>query len=190
MKPLVIFLTLISTGLSAQNILWQEYVEAKDTGGIADIRNYSYAGYHRGADGIPQVNPSTHTYFNVVDYGAVPNDCLSDRQAILDAIAAAEMNTPAVVFFPEGRFRLNEKGDEMLDPIAIRKNNMVIKGSGMGKTELYAARPHLHYGGAFIHFVSNRPSDYYWRGGEVVANFTSYPEQVEGFKITLTNPSK
>src|SRR6476469_9428233 len=103
------------------------------------LPDFSYAGYHRGDDPIPTVS---HTIFNVTAYGAIANDTLSDRPAIEAAIAAAKANGSGIIFFPPGRFRINEIGDSDTQSIIINGNNIVFRGSGSGPggTELFMKR--------------------------------------------------
>ncbi|MFD1629392.1 DUF4955 domain-containing protein [Pseudopedobacter beijingensis] len=125
--------------IQAQTVapLWSDYVRDKKEGKIPFLPDYSYAGYHFSEKPIPDV--SIRKYFNVVDFGAKPNDDLSDEQAIQLAIDAAEKHPGgAVVFFPKGKFIIN--GDTLKrHQIRIKKSNIVLKGSGagVGGTEIY-----------------------------------------------------
>ena len=74
------------------------------------IPDYSYAGYHRSERAIPRVEGPI---FNVMDYGAKPNDEKSDRAAIQKAIDAASVAGGGVVLVPAGRYELAQKNDAM-----------------------------------------------------------------------------
>ncbi|MBD0831633.1 DUF4955 domain-containing protein [Aestuariibaculum sediminum] len=106
---------------------------------IPILPDFSYAGYHNGERGLPSV--FTQTYFNVTDFGAIANDNVSDKDAIMAAISEAEQNpNGGVVFFPPGRFIVNDANvDNLSEIIKVTKSNVVIKGSGSGDggTELY-----------------------------------------------------
>jgi hypothetical protein len=119
--------------------LWKQYREARQTGGEPVLADFSYTGYHWGEASIPTVDWKR---FDVTDFGAVPNDGQSDRTAIVQAIAAAEANGSGVVFFPSGRFRINEPGDAYNQPIVIQGSRIVLRGSGSaeGGTELFMNR--------------------------------------------------
>ncbi|TKB96877.1 DUF4955 domain-containing protein [Pedobacter cryophilus] len=116
--------------------LYADYNIDKTTSILPD---FSYVGYHNGNDAIPTVN---HTVFNVTNYGAIADDNLSDRAAIEAAIAAARTNGSGIIFFPPGRFRINEVGDSDTQSILINGSNIVFRGSGSGPggTELFISR--------------------------------------------------
>lgn len=132
------FLLLWCGWLSAQNpsALWQDFSDAKTTGAEPVLPDFSYAGYKNGEAAIPDVN---HTIFNVTDYGAIANDGKSDKKAIIDAIAAAEENGSGIVFFPTGKFLVNEPTDNINQRITINTSNIVLRGNGSGEngTELF-----------------------------------------------------
>ena len=100
------------------------------------LPNFSYVGYHYGEAAIPENRQLK--VFNVTDYGAKPDDGISDKDAIRKAIKAAENNGGGIVFFPKGRFLVNEDGDDK-DQIVISSSNIILRGSGSGAdgTELF-----------------------------------------------------
>lgn len=120
--------------------IWTEFLSDREDGVVSSkLLDFSYAGYHHAEVEVPDVN---HKVFDVTQYGAIPNDDLSDRQALIDAIAAAEANGSGVVYFPAGRFILHSEGDPN-ESIRIRKNNIVLRGAGSqaGGTELFMKTP-------------------------------------------------
>ena len=124
--------------------LFREFAAAPNRGEKTVLPDYSYAGYHACAKPLPVVNRESYRVFNVCDFGAVPNDEQSDRDAVLKALdAALKYQGPAMIFFPPGRFLLNEKADIGKPGIVISRNNIVLKGSGMAETELFFAEPCL-----------------------------------------------
>ncbi|MBP8790095.1 MAG: DUF4955 domain-containing protein [Breznakibacter sp.] len=134
----ILFLTgfCISLQLYSQsNVLWDDYLQNRPKGEATILPDFSYAGYHRGEKAIPEVK---YKVFDIADYGAVPNDTLSDRAAIEKAVAAAVQNGSGIVFFPKGRFVVND-GSEEPRPITIKAKNLVLRGSGSGVdgTELF-----------------------------------------------------
>lgn len=110
--------------------LWADYVNARTNGTEPELPDFSYAGYHNGEDPIP----TTFAYkvFDVTDYGAIPNDNVSDKNAFMQAIQAAEANGEGVVYFPAGDFLINESTDDINQIITINKSKIVIRGAGSG----------------------------------------------------------
>ncbi|MDQ8180326.1 DUF4955 domain-containing protein [Pelagicoccus sp. SDUM812005] len=92
------------------------------------LPDYSYAGYHRSERPIPHVEGPV---FDVVAYGAVPDDEKSDRAAIQAAVDAAQEAGGGVVLFPPGRFELNAIGD--VDSLRVSGSKIVFRGAGAEK---------------------------------------------------------
>lgn len=116
---------------SNEALIWQKYTGAIDNPEIPKLFDYSYAGYKLGEEGIPEKFDQLKV-FNVVDYGAIPNDSISDQDAIQATINAAELNKGGIVFFPPGEFLVNVNPTEA-NPINITSSNIILKGSGFGK---------------------------------------------------------
>ncbi|MEM8521819.1 DUF4955 domain-containing protein [Flavobacterium sp. PL12] len=118
-----------------QSKVFEAYKKDKTT-----LPDFSYVGYHNGEQDIPLIN--TYKIFNVVDYGAIPNDDVSDKVAIQKTIDAANKNGSGVVFFPKGRFLVNEDNDAT-NSIISKSSKIIFRGSGSGKdgTELYMKNP-------------------------------------------------
>ncbi len=130
-----------------ESALFREFVASPHRGEGTVLPDYSYAGYHLSAKPLPTITREAYQVFNVCDFGAVPNDERSDRDAVLKAVAAAQASPgPAVVFFPAGRFLLNEKSDLGKPAITISRSNIVLKGAGMGETELCFNEPSSNAG--------------------------------------------
>lgn len=100
------------------------------------LPDFSYVGYHNGEKGIPDI--TDYKIFDVTSFGAKPDDNISDKLAIQNAIDAANKNGSGIVFFPKGRFLVNEDGDPA-NSIISKKGNIIFRGSGSGAggTELY-----------------------------------------------------
>lgn len=100
------------------------------------LPDFSYAGYRNGEIDLP--TNLTYKVFNVTTFGAIPDDNISDKVAIQKAIIAANENGSGIVFFPKGRFLLNEDGDEMTR-INSKGSKIIFRGSGseIGGTELF-----------------------------------------------------
>jgi hypothetical protein len=113
--------------------LFESYKKDKTKSLLPD---FSYAGYRCGEKALPDVQ--NYKVFNVVDFGAKPDDEVSDRKAIQAAIDAANKNGSGIVFFPKGRFITND--DSTLEKGIVSKgSNIILRGSGAGPggTELF-----------------------------------------------------
>ena len=97
-----------------------------------DLPDFSYAGYHRSEQAIPTMDGPV---FNIVAFGAKPNDGRSDPAALQAGIRAAAERGGGVVWVPRGRFDLGEPGDA--GSIFIRSSHIVLRGEGAGRSELH-----------------------------------------------------
>ncbi|MBA6154028.1 DUF4955 domain-containing protein [Gelidibacter maritimus] len=186
----LLFNTAIAQNPSA---LYQDWLDAQTNKTEPILPTFSYAGYHYGERGLPSDNELPSTVFDVTKppFNAVPNDNISDKEAIKSAIAAAESNGGGVVFFPPGRFIISDEADRN-DVIYIRKSNIVIKGSGSGAggTELYQktysmeTQPGNDWTVPYI--IQFRPSN---RGVQKVANITADAVR-ETFAVEVDNVSQ
>lgn len=123
------------------------------------LLDFSYAGYMRGEVAPADASTLGYKVYNVVDYGAVPNDGKSDRAAFLACVEAAtgqkfsegtkvltlghKEKANAIVYFPEGEFILHTSDDDHTEngvtysrTIQIRAGNFVLRGAGRDKTIL------------------------------------------------------
>ena len=133
------------------------------------LPDFSYSGYDHGRTAPPEVAGLGYTSFNVCDYGAVPNDGLSDRAALIACISAALGKDPAatarhltwncqsadvnkIIYFPEGEYilyedddKVNLAGDGYPDSQSLRilAGNLILKGAGRDKTRLVIKDPLL-----------------------------------------------
>ena len=116
------------------------YKKAKKEGKATPVIDYSYAGYKHGEELPPYFPPKMYEknakvnglkVFNVVDYGAKPNDSVEDFDAVKKAARALQKNGSGVLFFPKGRFIMNEKIRN--HGIKLVGRNFLIKGSGASK---------------------------------------------------------
>ncbi len=127
----------------AQNTckIWKDFVEKQSKGGQSLLLDFSYAGYQHGEIGFPKVK---YKIFNVCEFGAIPDDILSDREAVIKAISAAEANGSGVIFFPKGRYYLHKNG-ESSSSIVIKKSNIIFRGEGSGAfgSEIFMEEPNM-----------------------------------------------
>lgn len=100
------------------------------------IPDFAYAGYRRGEAAIPDPD---WPELSVTDFGAVPNDGLSDVAAVRDALSAAMAMDQAIVTFPPGRFLLSETRDALDPPLMITGDRIILRGAGSDDdgTELF-----------------------------------------------------
>lgn len=134
-KPitLLIILFIFSTGFAQSAKIWDEFLTKKGVG--TQLPDFSFAGVNYSETPLPDPN---HKIFKVTDFGAVANDEKSDKKAIVAAIRAAEKNGSGIIYFPKGRFRINEDSDKK-EPIVITGGNIVFRGEGAGEngTEIF-----------------------------------------------------
>lgn len=172
------FLTTAADGCQA----WTEFVTQADNNVLLD---FSYAGYMHGEVAPPDVaidfdhpqtdaagNPyynatvtggaqgsATYKVYNMVDYGAVPDDGVSDRPAFLrilkDVMGCTEREEDggkslryyiggnvanAIIYFPEGNFVLRGGVEgETVETLRLTMGNLIIKGAGADKTTIEMA---------------------------------------------------
>ncbi|MGJ8654622.1 MAG: DUF4955 domain-containing protein [Opitutaceae bacterium] len=122
----------------ADSATWEDFLRASQDGSEPILPDFSYAGYHYSEIPIPEPD---YKVFNVTEYGATPDDGLSDRDAIQAAIDAASSHGNGIVLFPSGRFHLNTETDAE-SPIYLKASKVILRGSGEGShgTELFMAR--------------------------------------------------
>lgn len=115
--------------------LWNDFVE-KRSGLLPD---FSYAGYEWGEKSLPDVD---YRVFNICDYGAIPDDGISDRTAFENAVKAAEAEsmTGAVIYVPSGRYELHD-ATASNEPIIIDGDNIVLRGAGRDRSILVMSAP-------------------------------------------------
>lgn len=135
------------------------------------LPEFSYAGYHRSEVPLPEID-ARYTVLEISDFGGVPSDGRSDRQAFVDALSAAdEREGPVVIRFPEGRFDLRGSDDFMAPAISIHRSNLVLQGAGSkpGGTEFYFEAPSRD----FALVVTPRGEKPHWRGRKL-ADLTAF----------------
>lgn len=139
--------------------IWNDF-SARNKDNI--LLDYSYAGYNHGETAPPTVETLGYKVYNVCDYGAVPNDGKSDRDAFLACVKAAtgvdyevtdklvafahKAAANAIIYFPEGEFILHTAEDNSANysrMIVIRSGNIVLKGAGRDKTRIVMQDPAL-----------------------------------------------
>lgn len=100
---------------------------------INQLPDFSYAGYKYGNENIPKCN---YKIFDVTQFGAIPNDTISDQNAIQNVINMAVKNGSGIIFFPEGRYIVSDFIDDK-KPIICSGSNIIFRGSGKHKTTIF-----------------------------------------------------
>ncbi|RKR14420.1 pectate lyase-like protein [Maribacter vaceletii] len=113
--------------------VWDNYVNASKKGQEAILPNFSFAGYKYSEQPIPRVN---YPVFNVVDFGAIPNDNLSDKDALNKAIKAASKKGKGIIYFPNGRYMINTGNDDE-SSIKVQSSHIVFRGESQANTILF-----------------------------------------------------
>lgn len=170
LSPLVMSTQLTAEQVNTSRY-WQQFAASRSAGsdlydpasqfsGDDVLNNFSYVGYQRGERPLPNgdiaPNGAIYKVFNVTDYGAMANDDNSDKAAIIEAIKQAERYVEggkrgasvepraAIVAFPAGQLLINEASDVAAQQlINITVSNIVLRGAGQGKTELFMRMPLL-----------------------------------------------
>lgn len=131
------------------------------------ILDFSYAGYMHGESAPVEAAAWGYRTYDVTDYGAIPNDGKSDREAFLACVEAAtgqkfaqsdktltlahKEKANAIIYFPEGEFILHTSADNYTNAsgtvysrtIQIRAGNIILRGAGRDKTTLVMQDPNL-----------------------------------------------
>jgi len=96
------------------------------------IQDFSYAGYKRGEEPLPNV---TGPIFDVTDapYGADPTGASDSTVAIQSAIDAAASAGGGVVYLPAGNYSISPQGGSCL---LISSSDIVLRGDGAASTFL------------------------------------------------------
>lgn len=162
------------------------YTAFKTNPATAVLPDYSFAGYHFGADSIPNISLPV---FDVTKYGAIPDDTLEDFDGVQAAINAATAAGGGIIFFPKGKFLMNEMVGRR-DGINIPKGNIILRGSGSGAggTELFMKNYMLPTDSTKLWTVPSLFHFYYYQGAPVKTQLASDAKRGE-FKITVANAS-
>lgn len=116
------------------------------------LLDYSYAGYKHGEVAPPEKDEliaQGYKIYDISQYGGVPNDGKSDREAFAKALVAAGANrtdkdgvirfqagnVKAIFYFPEGDWVLQDEGENNVR-LDITMGAYLIKGAGRDKTSI------------------------------------------------------
>ncbi len=116
------------------------------------LPDFSYAGYHRGEEAIPDLPRGV----SVLEFGAVPDDGEDDTEAFRVAI---EASGGRAIEIPAGRYVIR-------DILEVSRPGVVFRGAGRGRTILYFPRPLEEVRSNLGATTGGRPtSNYSWSGG-------------------------
>lgn len=129
---------------------WNEFVTNSPQNVLLD---FSYAGYNHGLS-LPKEDFPDYTVYNVMEYGAIPDDGKSDRLALKTILSKIDKkpNARAIIYFPEGEFILHTADDDIIDSkTGLKKSEclnfvmgqVIMKGAGRDKTFLTMNDPML-----------------------------------------------
>ncbi|EDY82772.1 hypothetical protein VDG1235_2395 [Verrucomicrobiia bacterium DG1235] len=104
-----------------------------------ELSDFSYSGYRYSEVPIPG---GTSPRLDVADFGAIPDDGSSDRDALQAAFDEAERLGGATIVFGRGEYVLDAETGET-EPLRLYASNTVLlgQGSGEGGTTLRMDRP-------------------------------------------------
>ncbi len=122
---------------SVEAAAWLAFESGEEDNILID---YSYAGYHRGEKSVPDLSSLGYATYDITHYGAVANDDLSDRAAIVAAAAALKANGGGILYIPEGTFDLHT-ADDISESTIITTGNIILKGAGRDLTTLRMSSP-------------------------------------------------
>lgn len=198
MKKLKILLPVIAFLFSVNNLVAQssgfpDYVPTIPADRRVDWHNV----------GDNQIPTSFNIVFNVLNYGAIPNDGVDDRLSIQNAIDLASTyisNNPshyAAVYLPQGTYNISSGGISLVNDDVKDYSNICLKGDGSDKTKLYF--PNTYKGiainissGNFVSLFQTIISGYH-KGDNTITlngstqdyNIGDYVEIVNDFPLTF-----
>ncbi len=109
------------------------------------LLDFSYAGYERGEEPIPDVSTLGYDTFNITDYGAVADDGASDLAALVAAATAIKAKGGGILYIPEGTFDIHNESDDLVSGVSestiITTGNIILKGAGRDLTTLRMSAP-------------------------------------------------
>lgn len=142
--------TFASAPAAEYSQLWGRHGELWQAG--SRLPDFSFAGYHRGDDPLPNVEVVT----DVTQFGADGGDNLDDTEAFRSAIQATRRGA---ILVPAGRYVIS-------DLVEINKPGVVLRGAGPELTILYFPKDLEDVQTNMGTTTSGRPtSNYSWSGG-------------------------
>lgn len=124
-EPLAVLTGGVSLIDVAWSVLWGTDGELWDNPGNSLLRDFTNVGYKLGNEPLPDWPVWNQT---VLDYGAVPDDDLSDVQAFKDAIE--DCPSSHALWVPNGRYIID-------GPIVVTRSHMALRGETRDGTILF-----------------------------------------------------
>ncbi|OEK08803.1 hypothetical protein A8C32_00570 [Flavivirga aquatica] len=118
---------------SQQSEVWENFKTAKKNNIEPILPDFSYAGYKYSEVNIPHLK---YKIFDVTTFGAIPNDKISDKDAINKAIKAATKNGEGIIYFPKGKYLINTQKDNK-SIITISSSKIIFRGEDRKNTILF-----------------------------------------------------
>ena len=182
---LFLFLLPLASAQITPNI-WKKFIGEPVPEGTPDLIDYSYAGYKNGTEGIPE--DFAYTVFSVTDYGATPDDGISDTAGIRNALEAAAVGN-SIVYFPPGLYDVI-LDDDVKDPFIVRGHHVILRGSGAqgagrGGTTI-KMHNHLTDPNRNQFLFVTQEVDFGWDGSPRVKG--SFPSGIKYFDVNKTTP--
>ncbi|MFV1995854.1 MAG: glycosyl hydrolase family 28-related protein, partial [Verrucomicrobiales bacterium] len=151
--------------------IYGEDGESWNTAG-GPLPDFSYAGYHRGEQPIPDLAPD----LSVKDHGAKGDGVTDDTAAIQEAIVE---NPGKTILLPAGRYLLS-------DFLHIKKSRTVLQGEGPDKTIIIVSAPLQEIHPNPITYPDTGGTAYAYSGGFIR---TSGPAYYEATAYAITEPA-
>ena len=184
---LFLCLSPISSAQLTPNI-WKKFIGDPIPTGVPDLIDYSYAGYRNGTEGIPE--DFAYTVFNVTDFGANPDDGISDTAGIRLALEAAAVGN-SIVYFPPGLYDVM-LDDDVREPFIVRGHHVILRGSGAqgagkGGTTIKMQNPLADADGTRNQYLFvTKGSESGWKGAPHVNG--SFPSGIKHFDVNNSAP--
>lgn len=121
---IILFALTFSCNAQEKSKLWENFKQASKTNVEPILPDFSYSGYKYSEEPIPF---ASYKIFDVTEYGAIPNDTISDKKAIQRAIKEASENGEGIIYFPKGTYFVNTSGDDQ-SIILIQSSKIVFRG--------------------------------------------------------------
>lgn len=101
------------------------------------LHDFSYAGYHRGEDPIPNRPPGKTYDVTKPPYNADKKGDEDATQAIQKAIDDAGASGGGIVYLPAGTYKVSVQDANAPAALTIEKSGVVLQGEGYNKTFIY-----------------------------------------------------